>query len=34
NYAAFIMDQNTPRSAIFVDYQVTVEAIEHKRSQC
>ncbi|EDA9107946.1 DNA/RNA non-specific endonuclease [Salmonella enterica subsp. enterica serovar Gdansk] len=30
NYAAFIMDQNTPRSANFCDYQVTVEAIEHK----
>lgn len=30
NYAAFIMDQNMPRSANFCDYQVTVEAIEHK----
>lgn len=30
NYAAFIMDQNTPRSANFCDYQVTVDAIEHK----
>ncbi|MEY5304293.1 DNA/RNA non-specific endonuclease, partial [Salmonella enterica subsp. enterica serovar Corvallis] len=27
---AFIMDQNTPRSANFCDYQVTVDAIEHK----
>ncbi|ECG8588993.1 DNA/RNA non-specific endonuclease [Salmonella enterica subsp. salamae] len=30
NYAAFIMDQNTPRSGNFCDYQVTVQAIEGK----
>ncbi|MHA6788145.1 DNA/RNA non-specific endonuclease [Pseudomonas bijieensis] len=29
-YAAFIMEQNTPRSASFCDFQVTVEEIEER----
>ncbi|QHB33375.1 DNA/RNA non-specific endonuclease [Yersinia canariae] len=29
-YAAFLMDQDTPRSANFCDYQVTVDTIEAK----
>lgn len=29
-YAAFIMEQSTPRSASFCDYQVTVEEIEER----
>lgn len=29
-YAAFIMDQNTPKNANFCDYQVTVKDIERK----
>lgn len=29
-YAAFLMDQSTPGNASFCDYQVTVDAIEHR----